>query len=329
MYGRDALGLSNTDRDHSGMSVKNAEKTMEITSVDDDLRVPLGQEDAMRPDDSRWRYAEDLCEDDVRDELALRGYPQQFREAYLSRYRSDSGEVALQADSRKGVLSKIFMMILFFFGVAAIAFAAYTFFASSNQEAWSAPVPDDADLFSEDDEMTYDGPAWENVDWEAEFDKIEYSVAGNTAGVVVPSLDIHSELIQTDTFDGALVLPDPPLSTWYERTVPFGAEEGNSVVASHVNAGFQEMAPFSHLFEAERGTLAGVRNADGDIYIYEVTEMNVYNRQAVPVEYFRTDDDHRLHLVTCSGEVIDDPMDDENQVFEHNLIVSAELVHEM
>lgn len=228
-------------------------------------------------------------------------------------------------------------LVLLGVSVAGVGgFVAVQEYVESTQ-AQTAPMPEDEELFDAEATHTYGGPSADEIDWEEEFSKIEFSdsadgeddahVEGKSA-VVVPSLGMRSELDATGAENGSLALPEAPKGTWYEETSPVGADAGNTVLAGHVNhRSASTFSPWAHLHEAERGTLIGVRDDEGVIHVYEATSMDVYTRQGIPEEFFRTDGDPQLHLVTCSGEAIsDDPDDVVGTYFENNLVVSADPV---
>lgn len=139
--------------------------------------------------------------------------------------------------------------------------------------------------------------------------------------VAVPSLELQSELISTGAKDGYLILPKPPLATWYEKTAKLGANEGRTLIASHVDSGFGDAAPFSRLHKIEKGAPIQVRGDDGVLREYITKSIKLYERQELPDDLFRTTGAHELVLVTCSGPSIDAG---EAAYYMYNLVVIAE-----
>lgn len=139
--------------------------------------------------------------------------------------------------------------------------------------------------------------------------------------VAVPSLEMQSELISTGAKDGYLVLPKPPRATWYEKTAKLGADEGRTLIASHVDSGLGSAAPFSRLHKIEKGAPIQVRGDDGILREYKAKSIKLYERQELPNDLFRTTGDHELVLVTCSGPTIDAG---EAAYYMYNLVVIAE-----
>ncbi|MDR2256200.1 MAG: class F sortase [Arthrobacter sp.] len=122
--------------------------------------------------------------------------------------------------------------------------------------------------------------------------------------VVVEALEIQAPLVSTGALAGALVLPDPPAATWYEQTQPPGADKGATLIASHVDSGFGDAAPFSRLHAIKKGTPIEIRDAAGKTHKYKASSIQVYERQAVPREVFELTGKPRLVLVTCSGPTV-------------------------
>lgn len=347
----DALGLAGTSRDHTGGSSGDysPETTFEITGILPAQHSPH-QASHQAPHQALSRYANmdqyqmNMSYEEERDYYKTYGESGVTPEQISSQqprniaswghdlgFSSDSGSIGAENAKKSKVPAWIYA-IMVMFGVAVIGVAGYMLvddYVQSTQ-AQEAPVPEEEDLFDANSAVTYDGPERHQIDWEAEFDNIDFQEEDNVAGVVVPSLGMYTETIATDAEEGSLVLPEAPQGTWYEQTAPVGAENGNSILSGHVNhRDSLDFSPWGLLHESERGMLIGVRDSAGDIYIYETTTMDIYSRQTLPEEYFRTDGDHQLHLVTCSGEVMEDPEALGGRYFEHNLIVSADLVEEV
>lgn len=133
------------------------------------------------------------------------------------------------------------------------------------------------------------------------------------AEVAVPSLGINSPIKSEGTYakrytDGrvgdALILPEPPFAAWFNETAEIGSDEGNALIASHVDHGQGTLAPFSALSKIEKGTPVFVRGLDGKIYTYRASSIEVYARQEIPKDTFRVGGDPHLVLVTCSGPYV-------------------------
>lgn len=323
----DVFGMAGTEADKTEGSYRPEDNTAKSTGVlpaySEQEYYTEEERQLSMTDEEQREYYEKYGPDGIESHPVVYDYKQ--------RMQSDSGSMSYEDVKKNRVPSWIYALMLLF-GVAVIGVAGYMFVSDYIQDtqAQVAPIPEEEALFDANSAATYDGPGRHEVDWEAEFDKIDYQEEGNVAGVVVPSLGMYSETITTGAENGSLVLPDAPQGTWYEQTAEVGAEQGNSILAGHVNhSDTLDFSPWAQLHESERGMLIGVRDAEGDIFVYETTDMEIYSRQTLPDEYFRKDGDHRLHLVTCSGEVMEDPESLGGRHFEHNLVVSGELVEEM
>lgn len=144
--------------------------------------------------------------------------------------------------------------------------------------------------------------------------------------VVVPAVGLSSPLMATGGRDGWLVLPEPPHSTWYERSAPIEATSGSTVIASHVDHGHGESAPFGQLWRVQKGTPVLVRDFAGRTWAFEVDEVTVHERTGLPESIFDPTGERRLYLVTCSGDVISGA---DQPYYENNLVVGTHLIGEV
>lgn len=196
-------------------------------------------------------------------------------------------------------------------GIFAIAWGTLNLSSPSGAEA---PRPET--FFDAQDQDTYQGPSVKDLEAQALTDQEGPLIA-------IPSLEISSSLIATGAQDGYLVLPDPPLATWYEKTVEIGSTKGRSLIASHVDFGHGDAAPFSQLHRIEKGTPIVVRDFQGKTHRYKANSIEIYERRALPDDLFRSTGEHQLVLVTCSGKSIDSG---EAAYYPYNLVVIAERV---
>lgn len=322
----DVFGMAGTDADQTEDSYRpegnTAQQTGVLPAYDYEEYYTEEERQLGMTDEEQREYYEKYGPDGIESHPVAYDYKQ--------RLRSDSGSMGYE-DVRKNKVPTWIYTVMLFLGIAVIGVTGYMFVSNyiEGSATQIAPIPEEEALFDANSAATYDGPGRHEIDWEAEFDKIEYQEEGNVAGVVVPSLGMYSETISTGAENGSLVLPDAPQGTWYEQTVPVGADEGNTILAGHVNySDTLDFSPWALLHESERGMLIGVRDAEGEIFVYETSAMEIYSRQALPEEYFRKDGEHEIHLVTCSGEVVEDPENLGGRYFEHNLVVTGELVEE-
>lgn len=175
----------------------------------------------------------------------------------------------------------------------------------------SAPMPETT--FTKTDPDTYAGPTGK------EAERLIADLSGPM--VSIPSIDVGAELVKTGAVNGWLTLPEPPAATWYEKTVELGSEQGRTLIASHVDSGFGDQAPFSRLHSIEKGAPIFVRGLDGKMHSYRATDIQVYERTALPDNLFSRSGRHELVLVTCSGPTV---TSGEAAYYLYNLVVIAE-----
>lgn len=139
--------------------------------------------------------------------------------------------------------------------------------------------------------------------------------------IVIESIEMEAKMFTTDKMDdGFLELPPPPDATWYKRTQPFGAEQGKSLIAGHVDLGFGSKAPFNRLHNIQKGAPIEVEGPDGEVHMYEASSMEVFDRNSLPEDIFSDKGEHELIIVTCSGPQINSG---EASYYEYNLVVRA------
>ena len=245
---------------------------------------------------------------------------------------------------RRSIASTMIGMLLALCSIAALGVGGSMIWDATQEQ--EAPMPEHE--FSADDPDTYEGVtiddyieqlALESQTNDTVFDHMvtpDMAIHGDQAdrtgishidadyegaGVWIPSLDIESPMISTDHNGTELILPEPPTSTWYQQTAPVGADQGNTMIASHVNWGHGDDAPFSQLHKIDKGAPIFVRDFEGNDVPYVVTDIQVYDQQALPDELFSLEGDHKLRLLTCSGPTIERG----NELyFMYNLVVTAE-----
>lgn len=157
-----------------------------------------------------------------------------------------------------------------------------------------ANAPEPAQVYSSTDPDTYQQDT--NATWKS-------TIVGPR--VTVPALKLEAPLTKTNEKDGYLDLPKPPRAAWYEQTVPLDADQGRTVIASHVDSGYGDAAPFSRLHNIEKGTPVVVRDFNGVEHTFKAVSIKLYERQDVPDSIFDVNGKHQLVLMTCSGPTIE------------------------
>lgn len=212
--------------------------------------------------------------------------------------------------TKRSILPTVFFLVLMLAG------GGLMWWGYNNSEPEPAPEP--AVFFDASDEDTHTGLTIDEAVLAA-----SQQLADVDNGVAVPDLDLVSPMISTGHTDGWLDLPDPPHSTFYNQTAEIGSPQGASVIASHVDYGHGEDAPFSALHKIDKGTPVIVKS-DGQLVVYKTEAIDLYTRQGLPPELFRLDGDPTAFLVTCSGAVIGENTD--QPFYENNLVVATQML---
>lgn len=263
-----------------------------------------------------------------------------------------SGPSKSPPSQKKASIISTIMMVLF---IGLLAFGLWTMY-QEYQDAQPEPAPmpevefsaDDPDTYAGDDIATLiaEGRLFENIPNAGELDPEMSHHAGDDdvmsysqyaqqqgegsmypeftgAGITVPSLGVNSPMIATDHNGAELILPEPPASTWYQQTAEPGADRGNTMIASHVNWGHGDYAPFSQMHKIDKGAPVFVRDFEGGEHAYVVTDIEVFHQTALPDSVFAQDGPHQLKILTCSGPTIERGGE---AYFMYNLVVTAQPV---
>lgn len=146
--------------------------------------------------------------------------------------------------------------------------------------------------------------------------------------VLVPAPDVDDWVAFGDTevpmvsigaFGGSLDVPDASLSGLYTGLAEPGAEQGATMVAAHVDTNEGEPAAFWPLHELEEGEIVTVHR-NGQDHEYEIIGLEIHEQDALPAEFFDASGEHRLYLMTCAGEPVDN---DGPWRYKYNLVVEA------
>ncbi|PFG43328.1 sortase family protein [Isoptericola jiangsuensis] len=136
--------------------------------------------------------------------------------------------------------------------------------------------------------------------------------------VVDSTLDVPVRAVGVDP-DGSMELPGSgDVAGWYRYGAAPGQDEGNVVIASHVDTS-DGVGAFAALATARPGQRVTVVDADGTRYRYRVTDVRRYDKSTVPLDaLFERGGDPRLVLITCGGR-----WDAAAGSYEDNLVVTA------
>ena len=120
--------------------------------------------------------------------------------------------------------------------------------------------------------------------------------------LVIPSIGVTSALVHLGlTSSGALqVPPSTSVAGWYTGS-PRPGSIGSAVIAGHIDS-VTGPGIFFRLSQLQRGDRVYVKRADGTIAVFEVTEVQMYAKDAFPTAaVYGAVPDPELRLITCGG----------------------------
>ncbi|RHA38407.1 class F sortase [Cellulomonas rhizosphaerae] len=122
--------------------------------------------------------------------------------------------------------------------------------------------------------------------------------------LAVPSVDIDMTVIPVGVADdGSMELPpDATEVGWYRFGPAPGADEGNALLAAHVDSRLSGIGPFAQLRDVSVGARVVVTTDDGTQLRYRVASVEKIPKDQAPLDaWFGRDGAPRLVLVTCGG----------------------------
>jgi len=120
--------------------------------------------------------------------------------------------------------------------------------------------------------------------------------------LVIPSIGVTSALVHLGlTSSGALqVPPTTSVAGWYTGS-PRPGSIGSAVIAGHIDS-VTGPGIFFRLSQLRRGDRVYVKRADGILAVFEVTEVQMYAKDAFPTAaVYGAVPDPELRLITCGG----------------------------
>jgi LPXTG-site transpeptidase (sortase) family protein len=148
------------------------------------------------------------------------------------------------------------------------------------------------------------------------------------ARVCSPSIGIDAAL-EPVTADAAgnMAVPthdDHAAIGWYSASAPVGGEQGNVVLAGHVDFPYDAPA-LGTLYTAQPGQKLWVSDGTGGVFSYTVTAVREPTRRdAPPLDIFELTGDPGLSLITCSGDYVQ-PDGSPSWSYTNNLVVDLTL----
>jgi LPXTG-site transpeptidase (sortase) family protein len=120
--------------------------------------------------------------------------------------------------------------------------------------------------------------------------------------LVIPSIGVTSAIVHLGlTSSGALqVPPTTSVAGWYTGS-PRPGSIGSAVIAGHIDS-VTGPGIFFRLPQLQRGDRVYVKRADGTLAVFEVTEVQMYAKDAFPTAaVYGAVPDPELRLITCGG----------------------------
>ncbi|MCH8570298.1 class F sortase [Nesterenkonia sp. AY15] len=121
--------------------------------------------------------------------------------------------------------------------------------------------------------------------------------------------------------DGQMDIPDDAAqAAWYEYGKAPADEVGTTVISAHAGSQETPVGPLYALKDSSPGEEVTVLDEAGDAHHYEVTQVEQLGKDGLDfAPYFERTGEHRLVLITCGGQWID-----ERSSYADNIIVVAE-----
>lgn len=143
--------------------------------------------------------------------------------------------------------------------------------------------------------------------------------------LAIPDLGIRAEAVRTKIgSSGSMTLPAPSKVSHLANGVEYHSPEGTNLIAGHVDDGDRTRGAMWALHRIEPGTPIYVTDSSGQMWTYHATSLTLYEKTALPLEFFATDGAPRLVLVTCGGETVPDPVLPSGFTYKDNVVVTAQ-----
>jgi hypothetical protein len=120
--------------------------------------------------------------------------------------------------------------------------------------------------------------------------------------LVIPSIGVSASIVHLG-LNGSGALQVPPTTAvagWYTGS-PRPGSIGSAVIAGHIDS-IAGPGIFFRLAQLQRGARVYVRRADGTLAVFEVTEVQMFAKDAFPTTaVYGAVPDPELRLITCGG----------------------------
>ena len=140
-------------------------------------------------------------------------------------------------------------------------------------------------------------------------------------GLPIPALGVDVPVVPVgiNRASGGMAIPEDVATVgWYRYGPGFGAEQGSTVLAGHVDRAGQEGALFD-LRELEPGATLALAGPNGQVRSYAVVSRDQWSKDQVPLErLFARTGAPRLVVITCGG-----PFDEGTRSYRDNVVITA------
>lgn len=117
----------------------------------------------------------------------------------------------------------------------------------------------------------------------------------------IPSIDVYASIENVGvTSEGAMEIPSNSVDVGWFNLGPRPGEEGNAVIAGHVDGESGATGVFVNLHKLKKGDKLYVEDSLGTVKTFVVSESRVYD-PGYAEEVFSAKDGVHLNLVTCDG----------------------------
>ncbi|WP_257012986.1 class F sortase [Rhodococcus sp. ACPA4] len=142
--------------------------------------------------------------------------------------------------------------------------------------------------------------------------------------LAIPDLDVRADIVTSGLgANRGMILPHPDKVSHFLNDVHFGEPDGTNLVAGHVDDGDRTHGALWPLHQIKPGTPIYATDDAGTMYTYTAASLKLYEKVALPAEFFEDTGAPRLVLVTCGGPTVPDPSMPSGFTYEHNLVVTA------
>ncbi len=223
---------------------------------------------------------------------------------------------ALMKDDQSASLSHMRTIVASAFACGVIAVSMFTFLSqSSSQPVVAQPVG--APVIEVEAPVTQQ-PANNAAAPTTETRRVAVN-PNHPVRLVIGGIGVNAPIEAVgQTSEGLMAVPKSyGIVGWYSKGM-YPGQKGPAVMAGHYTGGYGGV--FDRLTDLKDGDLITTTNGKGESFTYKVIKKAEYQKDQVPMaELFKTSDESRLEIITCSGKW-------QANNYDKRLVVTAELV---